>query len=700
MESRIIAPTMSRTSKIVLLSVWACVVIVGFIIISWMAREEVKRQQAGWQSKLELLAASQSRNVGAWVAQRREALSNLSENLSLRIYMTELGLAGAGKEFGLEEPAQLVFLRNLIFSTAVNNGFGSSAEPEVRANVAPTASSGILLQNQRGEALVSTRTMPPLSQLPPELQATKNAREPVFSGPFPLGDNHLAVAFRQPVLSVQNDDNSAPIGQLVAVSSLDERFFRQLDSVVPAGLTAEGLLVAWNESEITYFSPRMEEKEIFAQRSGTSDPAIVEAIQQSGNMVTARDYRSRMVFAIAEPVENTQGWWVIRKIDREVALADSLQRARLWQLSYLLCAALVTAAALGLFRHQSALRAKASARHYRDLAMRIERQEQLLTLIAETSPVVTYIVNAEDKFCYANRRAAEEAGLERDALIGKHLSDVWGPARAEPINRSNREALEGHASQTSFEKEMVDGMLIRALSREHIPLYAIPFGHAEHTGPGVLVLESDVTSVVQGQEKQKRMLNHLIHTVVAIVDKRDPNAAHHSACVSMIAQSVAQTMQLSEPLPETALIAGQLLNLGKILVPEELLTAKKINEDGRDRIRTSLKATADLLQGIDFNGPVVETIRQSQECVDGSGPLGLKGDQILITARIVHAVNNFVALVSPRAYRKGNSIDEALKILLNSIDASFDRAVVAALVTFMESGGGRRLLEERLQKVA
>ncbi|MBY0356173.1 MAG: PAS domain S-box protein, partial [Rickettsiales bacterium] len=612
-------PTMSRSSKLVLLCAWLVFVTAGFIIIAWVAHDEVVRQEKQWQSKLELLAASQSRNVGAWVAQRREALSNLGDNLSLKLYMTELGLSDGNKEFALDEPAQLIFLRNLIFSTATNSGFVGHDDLPVRANVPRAASGGLLLQNERAEAVVSTRNMPSLSQLPPSFLTKEKRREPDFHGPFQLGDASIAVAFKQPVLPVQNDEHAAPIGQLIAVSPLDERFYRQLESVVPTGPSTEGLLVAWNDTDLTYFSPRLGEDEVFAQRSGASDPATVSAIQKSGRMVSQKDYRNKQVFALAQPVENARGWWLIRKVDRDVALGEATERARLWQISYLLCAALVTAAALAMFRHQSALRAKESARHYRQLANRIERQEQLLNLIAETSPVVTYILDADDKFRYVNRRAAEEFQLERETLLGKTLLDVVGPARAQSLLNCNQQALQGHASVTSYEQEVVDHMPIRALSREHIPLYAIPFGSEEKPQPGVLVLESDVTSLMQSQEKQKRTLNHLIRTVVAIVDQRDPHAAHHSACVSMIAEAVAHTMQLAAPLPQAAAVGGQLLNLGKILVPEALLVAQKIKEDDRDRIRASQQATADLLQGIDFTGPVVETIRQSQETSDGSG---------------------------------------------------------------------------------
>ncbi|MGD8672785.1 MAG: HD domain-containing phosphohydrolase, partial [Thiogranum sp.] len=77
---------------------------------------------------------------------------------------------------------------------------------------------------------------------------------------------------------------------------------------------------------------------------------------------------------------------------------------------------------------------------------------------------------------------------------------------------------------------------------------------------------------------------------------------------------------------------------------------------------------------------------QKQEHLDGSGyPNGLKGDEILLTARILAVSNAFVALVSPRAYRSAVSIEEALERLLRDSDSKYDRHVVAALFHVAEN---------------
>ena len=107
-------------------------------------------------------------------------------------------------------------------------------------------------------------------------------------------------------------------------------------------------------------------------------------------------------------------------------------------------------------------------------------------------------------------------------------------------------------------------------------------------------------------------------------------------------------------------------------------------------IRQSVQTSAELIQGVDFDGPVYDTIRQIQEHWDGGGkPQGLAGEDIVPTARVVAVANAFVALVSARAYRTGMGFDKAAEILLGEAGRTFDRRPVMALLNYLDNLGGR-----------
>ena len=200
----------------------------------------------------------------------------------------------------------------------------------------------------------------------------------------------------------------------------------------------------------------------------------------------------------------------------------------------------------------------------------------------------------------------------------------------------------------------------------------------------------------ESAEKQRSLLSHLIDTLVMLVDSRDPHAQHHSNNVAMVAEAVAEHMALSPDLQETVSLAASLMNVGKINASQALLTGKDISSEDKDSIRQAMLASADILQNIAFEGPVVETLRQSLEHVDGSGPLGLKEDDLLISAKIIAVANAFVAMISKRSYRDAMTMEQAFDVLHKSVDTLYARSVVAALEHYVENDGGRQALADHL----
>jgi HD-GYP domain-containing protein (c-di-GMP phosphodiesterase class II) len=208
----------------------------------------------------------------------------------------------------------------------------------------------------------------------------------------------------------------------------------------------------------------------------------------------------------------------------------------------------------------------------------------------------------------------------------------------------------------------------------------------------VLVVEHDITEAVTERERRERTLRQLVGMLVRLVDRRDPFAADHSARVAAVARAVAEEMGLDPVTIDTVETAGKLMNLGKILVPSEVLTKPAgLTDDEIRRVRESLQTVAAFLEDVEFDGPVVETLRQLRERWDGTGaPAGLAGEAILLPARIVAVANAFVAMVSDRAFRAGIGLDAAAERLLAECGRAFDRRVVAALVNRLDNRGGRQ----------
>ena len=186
-------------------------------------------------------------------------------------------------------------------------------------------------------------------------------------------------------------------------------------------------------------------------------------------------------------------------------------------------------------------------------------------------------------------------------------------------------------------------------------------------------------------------MRQLVSTLVSVVDRHDPYSVNHSIHVGQVAHAVAEEMGLEDSLVEAVEIAGNLMNLGKISVPEDVLTkTERLTEEEVAMIRDSVLTSADLIKSIEFDGPVEETLRQLLENYDGSCvPNGLKGEDIAITARVVAAANAFVGMVSARSWRPGMDIDEAVNTLMKETGQKFDRRAISALANYIDNRQGR-----------
>lgn len=684
---------LSRKAQRKILVVWLAMAALGLAALHTLTSREQERDRHQWEIRLGLVATAHAKAVGGWVEERIAALHNLADNVSLKLYLTELTYAARGDSDITTEPAELTYLRNLLIASADLGGF-SAPLPDtagIGANIAPKHDAGILIADATFKPVVSTHAMPPLEKLPQSLQQPTQIGDTLSSPVFALTDDKPAIAFRLPIYGVQQDNTSAPIGYIFAVALLNDAFYDLLTSIASEETTAESLLLEPDGEKLHFISPLQDgKKPLTLTVDKNSSLASVNAALAPEALVEGTDYRSTQSLAVAHPVDGTP-WLLAHKIDTAVAMRETNSRAFFLYVAYVLGVAALTAGATALWRSATTHRAKQVAAHYKSLSHRIQKQEALLELIAETTPIATYIVDEEGKYRYANRRAAEEAEMDRTAMPGRGLETVLGRKQAIKLLAASHAALEAGKPQQLMQRDEENGQLRQAHQTRHIPLESVPLPEENNeTVRGVLVIDQDITDVVRGEERRARTLQQLIDTLVEMVDRRDPHAARHSACVTLLAREVGKQMQLDDQLNTAAEIAGQLMNIGKIAVPETLLTAKDVLKDkDRERIRTSILASVDLLEGIDFDSPVVETLRQS-----------LTKNPSLASAQIIAAANDFVAMISPRAWRGSMAVDDAIAEMLKQAGKRYERAVVAALVNYMDNAGGRHAVEALLKAAA
>ncbi|HOF06335.1 MAG TPA: HD domain-containing phosphohydrolase, partial [Syntrophales bacterium] len=129
-------------------------------------------------------------------------------------------------------------------------------------------------------------------------------------------------------------------------------------------------------------------------------------------------------------------------------------------------------------------------------------------------------------------------------------------------------------------------------------------------------------------------------------------------------------------------------DIGKLAIPAEILSKPtRLTDLEFSLIKNHAEQGYQMLKDIDFPWPVAEIVYQHHERCDGSGyPRGLKGDEILLEARIIAVADVVEAMSSHRPYRPSRGIAAALEEIQNQRGILCEAAVDACLRLFREKG--------------
>lgn len=683
---------------LVLLAVWG---------VFRFVEDERARDLQAWQTRLGIVAESRAAAVNAWFEQRVAVeIRDLADNEALQIYMTRLAQPDAIPDPAIER-AQLSYLRNLLVVTAERGGFvGPGAGADVPANIRRLGTAGIALVAMDGRVLVATPEMPPLDGVPGAFFAGLAAGQDAVLDLYRTATGSLAMGLAVPVYRVQGEARPAEqVGWVFGIRPVGADLFSLLIQPGEVHRTAETLLVRRSETMIELVSPLRDGSPPLARRFAADTDGLAEAqlAARPGGFVLARDYSGTEVLALSRTLSHLP-WILISKIDRAEALADADRRRQRLLIGALLALGLIAAMGFALWRHGASRRARMAADRYAEIAGQLDAQSRLLRRVTDSQPSAITIIDAEGRYRFANAEAARLAGIAGDAMLGKSMASVLGPAAARPRLALARRVRKDGVERTEtfnpdgFSAGTGPGDSLPPEPSRTVQAVYVPLAEGEARAESILCVETDITEAVTERARRERILNQLVQTLVTAVDRRDPYAAHQSERTAELAVAIAGEMGLSPEEARTVEIVGSLMNLGKILVPSQLLTkSDSLTTDEMRQVRDGLQASADLIRNIEFDGPVVESLRHLQERWDGTGkPRGLSGEAILLPARIVAVANAFVAMVSPRAYRSGISIDEALSDILSQGATAFDRRVAVALANYMDNRGGRAIWQARL----
>ncbi len=206
--------------------------------------------------------------------------------------------------------------------------------------------------------------------------------------------------------------------------------------------------------------------------------------------------------------------------------------------------------------------------------------------------------------------------------------------------------------------------------------------------PATLNLASDITESREASDRLRRSLEGTIQALALTTEMRDPYTAGHQERVTRLACAIAGKMGLSEERAESLRVAGLLHDVGKISIPAEILSKPTtLTPTEFSLVKAHPQTGYEILKGIDFPGPVAEIVLEHHERLDGCGyPRGLKGEAILLEAKILAVADVVEAMASHRPYRPALGIEVALETTSKEKGTLYDPAVVEACIRLFSEG--------------
>jgi diguanylate cyclase (GGDEF)-like protein len=211
---------------------------------------------------------------------------------------------------------------------------------------------------------------------------------------------------------------------------------------------------------------------------------------------------------------------------------------------------------------------------------------------------------------------------------------------------------------------------------------------ADHAGLALAQAQRDTSHAAAAGRQSSELLLASVMLLAETLDLRDENTARHSLTVGAYARQTALTLGLPPARVERIHAAGVLHDLGKLGIADAILYKPGPLTDHEWReMRRHPEIGARILEHAGLTD-IASWVRGHHERVDGEGyPLGLRGDEVPLEARILAVADAYEAMIADRPYRSGMPGADAREELRRCAGTQFDPAVVTGFLEALAESG-------------
>jgi PAS domain S-box-containing protein len=327
----------------------------------------------------------------------------------------------------------------------------------------------------------------------------------------------------------------------------------------------------------------------------------------------------------------------------------------------------------------------------------LKESERKYRLLAENVNDVIFVLDMNLNYTYISPSVKILRGYEQEEAFKRTPADTLTPSSMDLFLSTLAEIMEmeksGHReinlSRTlQLEMKRKDGTTVWT------EVKASFIRDENQRLVGIMGVTRDITERRQAEEKLHQTLDRLtkavgatIQVLVSAVESRDPYTAGHQLRVADLALTIATEMGLPQDKIEGIRMAGSIHDIGKLSIPAEILSKPtKLTAIEFALIKEHPRSGYEMLKDVESPWPLAQIVYQHHERMDGSGyPRNLKGDEIIMEARIMAVADVVEAMASHRPYRPGLGIDAALAEIEKNKGTHYDNTVAdACLKLFRE----------------
>ena len=215
-------------------------------------------------------------------------------------------------------------------------------------------------------------------------------------------------------------------------------------------------------------------------------------------------------------------------------------------------------------------------------------------------------------------------------------------------------------------------------------------------------LPQRAAAAMEASSQTKQAALDSVRALVRAVEAKDPYTRRHSEQVAHYAAFLARALNLPAAMQESIRVASLLHDVGKIGVPDHILTKPgPLTEEEFEHIRRHPALGAEILSNVTMFGQEAMLVRHHHERWDGKGyPDGLTGEESPLAARVIMVADSIDAMLMERTYKKGYPPDKMIGELIRCAEMQFDPKIAAAAVQWCRANPDKLILPTNRSVVA